>query len=338
MFKKIICLGLAMIMVFFAIVSILTYNLTRKYGEYIERYIESYKCSIKYALSKTEQMDYDSVNKTYYINNAIYGIAPIYTVYYSSLFLDNNLKIISRSGLFLKIMPKNSSKNDILMISLEQFCTDEQIEQMCTVLLEEQKKETLVTQENIVYLQVDITGYFNKWDFIPQKISFSLQGVTSAKKILTLEFNNIPGEGEESETWEREDATLWIGGFYKSYKWHQYTSEEKAIIKECEAMAYNELNYILENDLVEKSGENKYEYWYVSRTVINGEECYLLMVAKGYPLQNAISQLIPTYIILFLLTIILFFIILGIIIKIHKRKMELDFKKNSNDEFKHYIE
>lgn len=251
------------------------------------------------------------------INNSICGLGEQWSgmnMYSSILLLDENKEVITRSGNVLRYFYSPSSDSIPITgnftIPLNKYCSEEQTALLC-------KEFNGFSREAI---QCDITGYSDKWGVIPQKITINHKG---SDKNLTLEFDNTPSENTKIESWSIDSAMLRVQGF--GQKNRALTEKEKCIIKECEAAGYDELSKL--SGLGRGTAGSDFSHFtasYASRVCINGETCYLVMGVQGFPQKDAMIFLISTYIFLFILMLILFFIVSHSFIKIYKQQMELE--------------
>lgn len=256
------------------------------------------------------------------VNDSICGVGQQWSnmnMYSSVLLLDSNRDVIYRSGNSLQVGPSydvENGRNDNFIISLDQYCTNEQINQIFAMLYNHNKGTG-------VFVKGDISGYFNKWGFVPQRISLGYQEESVNK--LILEFDNFSSENIKTESWQNQNAILWVQGM--GSKNRALTDKDRIIVKECEAAGLTELSRLSPDSNGTGTGGSKLAQFKYSEAVpvkIDGETCYLVMGVQGFPQRDAILSLIPIYIFLLVLMVILFFVVSHSFIKIYKQQIELE--------------
>jgi len=243
-------------------------------------------------------------------------------MYSSILLLDKDKNIITRSGTgsFLECLSPvdQNGKTNLMMIPLDQYCSDEQSDLIYKELGDHNSIWT--------HVQGEISGYSDRWGFKPQKISLKKEGTENT---VTLKFDNIPDENVQLDSWNIDDASLWLHGF--GQKNRGFTEKDRTIIKECETASFADLDVIEKMSSVGLSGgsshgvEPAHSIFSLSEATtvtVNGETCYLLIGVQGYPLSDSILYLMPIYIFLFFLMLILFFIVSRSFIKMYEQQAE----------------
>lgn len=257
--------------------------------------------------------DYDISDLMFSVNYKICGVGQEWArmnLYSSILLIDSNREVITRSGDFLQCSP--------YMIPLDKYCSVNQINQIY-------KEFYSLRQGSAVFLQGDFYGYLDKWGFVPQKFLLSNQEEPT-KNILTLKFDNLPDKNAQIESLEKENAIFWVQSFGSRNR--MLTEKDRAIIKECEDMAFEYFDSCSNigdgGGIGLTSAPAYFDYRTVTPVKMNGETCYLLIGVQGFPKRDAIKSLMPTYIFLFGLMLILFFMISRSFIKIYKQQVGLE--------------
>lgn len=253
------------------------------------------------------------------VNYSICGVGQQWSymnMYSSILLLDKNKEAITRYGNFLQCSSSadHYGRKEYLMIPLNKYCSAEQSDRIYNEL------HPLGGTGNPV--QGDISGYSDKWGFVPQEISLNNR---ETDKKLTLNFDNIPSENTQLDSWSIDSAMLWVQGFGQQNR--ALKDKDRTIIKECEAAGFAELSKLYPDGNGTGTGGGdvtQFKYREATPIKINGETCYLVIGVQGYPQRDAMISLMPIYIFLLVLMVILFFVVSNSFIKIYKQQIELE--------------
>lgn len=225
---------------------------------------------------------------------------PYYLKYTTAILLDKDGNVISRTGTALDFSIETHGNTENIVLPLDIYCTDEQIKQ--------------INELDGLYL-IDITGYFDKRNFVPQKITF--KDASSPNSILLeTDFNNEPTGANEIIVAKNVEANIYSKKFTQGSINRPISKTDEKYFKESERLAlknkdekyrtsseisHTESNWEIQTTL----GGNLYpefKYWSNSTVFINGEECVLLMGSIGFPRQVATDKLLSVYLTMFIAT------------------------------------